>query len=212
MTGSVLDSASTTSVDVLALRFRPQAQQVEIGVSPRKWAPYKGSLALPGVLLLRGERLTEAATRSLSKLSISGDVPTGQCMVFDEPSRDPRGPSLSLAMWATIPAGEDGGEDVEWHSLDDLSTLAFDHNEIVVNCRTLFASMLWRDQRFTRGLTGESFTSKQAFDLTMNLSGAMNKGNFNRLLKRQPNLEARGNVPTTEGGRPPTQWVWAQSH
>ena len=96
--------SSLVSVDVLALRFSRAARQLELGVAARLWEPFKDQLALPGVLLGDGERLREAALRALTgKLGVAdSDVRgVGQVVTFDEPTRDPRGPTLSVAMWAT---------------------------------------------------------------------------------------------------------------
>ena len=99
---------SSVSVDVVALRFgNPEPGSLRYGVAPRRWEPYTGQTALPGILLGAGERLETAARRAVTtKLGIPDDaiLAVGQLEVFDEPSRDPRGPTLSIAMWAVITA------------------------------------------------------------------------------------------------------------
>lgn len=43
---------SSVSVDVVALRFgKPEPDALRYGVAPRRWEPYTGHTALPGVLL-----------------------------------------------------------------------------------------------------------------------------------------------------------------
>jgi ADP-ribose pyrophosphatase YjhB (NUDIX family) len=87
---------SLVSVDVLAVRMADA--EVRFATIERAADPYAGWDALPGVLLLEGERLAEAGRRAL--VSKAGLAPTaiGQLVVFDEPNRDPRGATLSAAL------------------------------------------------------------------------------------------------------------------
>lgn len=110
-----VEQQSAVSLDVVALRFGADDPAVTFGVAPRQWEPFAGELALPGVLLGRGERLATAARRAVhSKLGVPDQeiVAVGQLVTFDEPHRDPRGPTLSIAMWAVLgpPAPPAGAE------------------------------------------------------------------------------------------------------
>ncbi|MEU6560699.1 NUDIX hydrolase [Nocardia nova] len=100
-----MEQQSAVSLDVVALRFGADDPTVTFGVAPRRWDPFAGALALPGVLLGRGERLDAAARRAVhDKLGIPHEEirAAGQLVTFDEPHRDPRGPTLSIAMWAVL--------------------------------------------------------------------------------------------------------------
>ncbi|MFF0501252.1 NUDIX hydrolase [Nocardia aobensis] len=100
-----MEQQSAVSLDVVALRFGDDDATVTFAVAPRQWDPFAGELALPGVLLGRGERLATAARRAVhSKLGVPDDaiLAAGQLVTFDEPNRDPRGPTLSIAMWAVL--------------------------------------------------------------------------------------------------------------
>lgn len=100
-----MEQQSAVSLDVVALRFGADDTTVTFAVAPRQWDPFAGELALPGVLLGRGERLAVAAHRAVhSKLGVPDDtiLAVGQLVTFDEPNRDPRGPTLSIAMWAVL--------------------------------------------------------------------------------------------------------------
>ncbi|WP_309240890.1 NUDIX hydrolase [Nocardia sp. BSTN01] len=100
-----MEQQSAVSLDVVALRFGADDTTVTFAVAPRQWDPFAGELALPGVLLGRGERLAAAARRAVhGKLGVPDDaiLAVGQLVTFDEPNRDPRGPTLSIAMWAVL--------------------------------------------------------------------------------------------------------------
>ncbi|MGV9671331.1 MULTISPECIES: NUDIX hydrolase [unclassified Gordonia (in: high G+C Gram-positive bacteria)] len=202
---------SVVSVDVVALTYDVSARRVLVATHARETEPYRGRRALPGVVVRSGERLREAALRAVTKLGIAA-VPSalGQLQTFDEPSRDPRGPSLSIAMWATF--WNDGSIHTArtlWEPLDHPPALVFDHSTIVTTARRLLAERLWRDLDFTRGLTGAEFTATDAVAITRQLTGAeVHRANLNRDLARIDVLTEAGVAPTS-GGRPPKLWRWA---
>ena len=208
---------SSVSVDVIVLRFgNPEPGRLRLGVSPRRREPYTGRLALPGVLLHSGERLRDAARRAAGrKLGIpdAAIVHTGQLAVFDEPSRDPRGPTLSVAMWAVVGSDEyrpTDDVDVHWLPFDKAAALAFDHDRIVYHGRRILGGLLWRHDRFTRAITGPKFPATFAVEITAELLGARpDAGNLNRTLKMLPGLERtdeRMRIQAT--GRPSVVWRW----
>ena len=209
---------SSVSVDVVALRFgNPEPGSLRYGVAPRRWEPYTGQTALPGVLLGAGERLETAARRAVTtKLGIPDDaiLAVGQLEVFDEPSRDPRGPTLSIAMWAVITADNittDPAAATQWRGFDEHGNLAFDHDRIVAAGRRVLAtSLLWRDATFTRALLGAEFPATHAVTVTSALTGSRpDQGNLNRTLKAIPGLERTDErVRVQATGRPAVVWRW----
>ncbi|KOV77129.1 NUDIX hydrolase [Nocardia sp. NRRL S-836] len=202
--------STLVSVDVIALRFDPDTRAVLLGVAPRAHEPFAGELALPGVLLGKGERLRDATTRAVTgKLGLAEEsvTATGQLATFDEPSRDPRGPTLSIALWATI--ARPAGDLAVWTPLDGVPALAFDHDRIVADCRPLLADRLWRDVAFTAGLLGPEFTTAQALDVTESLTGDRPyPANLGRTMDRVPGLERTTQHASAlpKGGRPPLVW------
>lgn len=211
------------SVDVLALRYNPEQRSVELAVARRRHEPYKGRFALPGVTLLEGERLDAAAARTVASKLGFGVRAQGQLTVFDEPHRDPRGYTLSVVMWAVIEddaaavaelaADEEregaGQSVVQWHALDDVPELVFDHNRMIDVCWPLLSDKLWRDLTFTRALTGETFPVSAAVALTHCLTGAApDRGNLNRRLASVRGLGVTKERVAVGRGRPGTMWAW----
>lgn len=199
------DILTVVSVDVLLLRYDRPSGRVLLHLDRRVLDPYAGRLALPGVAALTGERLASAAGRACRKVD-GTPLALGQLRTFDEPSRDPRGASLSIAMWAVLaPDGPASGA----VPLAEVPPLPFDHDTIVETCRPMLAALLWRDTAFTRALTGAVFTSTDAVTLARELSGRdPHRANLNRELGAVPGLLADGTAPTA-GGRPPKRWRWA---
>jgi 8-oxo-dGTP diphosphatase len=108
----------------------------------RKNEPFKGAYALPGGFVDIGET-TEAACRRevLEETGLSVDD-LQLIGVYSEPSRDPRGHTVSVAYTTLLPespspqAGSDAAAAEwvkDWRALD----LAFDHAEILEDVETL---------------------------------------------------------------------------
>lgn len=197
-------------MDVLALHFDRSTRQINLGIATRAQDPFQGQLALPGVLLGLGERLQDAAHRALTgKLGVPPESVSGigQLVTFDRPNRDPRGPTLSIAMWAgvTQPA-----EAAVWTPLDHLPKLAFDHQRIVRDCRVLLSEALWRNTALSRALTGGRFPTADALDITASLVGrSPDRGNLNRTLRAVPGLHRTDErVAARSTGRPAAVWEW----
>ena len=193
--------SSLVSVDVLAVRRR--GGDVEFATYRRTKEPFDGRYALPGVLLLEGERLEAAGRRALATKTGLTTSTIGQLVLFDEPSRDPRGATLSATLWAVA---DDDSPTVEWRPIGDPGTLAFDHAEIVSFCQPMIAGLLWSDLPFTRALMGERFTVGDALAITAALTGDMpDRGNLNKKLVGVPGLRHAGFGP---GRGRPSQWEW----
>ena len=106
----------------------------------RKNQPFAGRWALPGGFVDEGETAEEAARRELKEetsLNARGKQMTAVGL-YDTPGRDPRGWTVSAA-YAMRVAGEptaiaqDDASEVQWHRLDSLPQLAFDHAQIIAD-------------------------------------------------------------------------------
>ncbi len=197
--------SSKVSVDVLSLRYNSASRHVEVGVAPRASEPYINQLALPGVVLWEGERLADAAERAVAAKLGCELRAHGQLTVFDEPTRDPRGFTLSIAMWGV----GDGEGHAQWFPLDEVPQLAFDHNRIVAECRPLLVERLWRNIPFTQALTGPAFPVSAAVAITRSLTGSSpDRGNLNRRLASVKGLGVSHKKVVLGRGRPGTLWEW----
>ncbi|REH35811.1 ADP-ribose pyrophosphatase YjhB (NUDIX family) [Kutzneria buriramensis] len=198
---------------MLTLRFWPDDDTVHLGVAPRAHPPFLGDLALPGVLLTRGARLADDARRAVTtKLGVPTPsiAAVGQLITFDEPNRDPRGPTLSIAMWAVCTQTDADNTQTVWPPLTAVPTLAFDHTAILTHCRPLLAAKLWSDLPFTRALLGTRFSATRAVTLTAALRGERpDPGNLNRLMAGIPTLHRTPDrVRSHPTGRPAAIWTF----
>ena len=107
----------------------------EILLIKRKNKPFKNMWALPGGFVEYNEKTEEAVIREVFEetglktniLEIVG--------VYSDPSRDPRGHTISIVYFLKVIKGilkkGDDAADVSFFSLDKLPDLSFDHKKII---------------------------------------------------------------------------------
>ena len=95
--------------------------------------PFLGTWALPGGFVQMEEDLEAAARRELSEETGLTNVFLEQLYTIGTPDRDPRGRVISVAFYALVrpdqhPAkGDSDASEADWHTVDSLPELAFDH-------------------------------------------------------------------------------------
>lgn len=197
---------------------------LKIGLGTRQFEPFKGALALPGVLMGH-ERSLDAALRALkTKVGINTPTLLRDIGVFDSAERDPRGPTLSIAKIAVLDpthattACEEGTmtawslKDATQETLEPQeATLPFDHNSIVSQAREHLSETLWGDPALARAVLGESFTTREATSILRDLTGeaAMHPSNVRRRLTALDGLEMGEDVVSDGRGRPSNAWHWS---
>jgi len=105
----------------------------------RKNPPFQGHFALPGGFVEVGETVETAAVRE-AKEETGLDVEIIKLLgVYSEPSRDPRGHTVSVIFLAVgrgnLKAGSDASE-TGLFGMNDIPELAFDHKKIIENARS----------------------------------------------------------------------------
>ncbi len=121
------------TVDALILCGR------KIVLIKRKNPPYRDRFALPGGFVEIGETV-EAAVAREAREETGLDIKIIRILgVYSEPSRDPRGHTVSVCFLATgsgkLKAGSDA-KGIRLFSLNEIPELAFDHNKIIENAKS----------------------------------------------------------------------------
>jgi ADP-ribose pyrophosphatase YjhB (NUDIX family) len=99
--------------------------------------PFAGHWALPGGFCEEEERAEDCVLRELVEETGVRDIWLEQLKTFDAPGRDPRGWVVSVAYFALIDGsrvqleGASDANEARWWAVDELPSLAFDHDEIV---------------------------------------------------------------------------------
>jgi ADP-ribose pyrophosphatase YjhB (NUDIX family) len=184
---------------------------IQVGLGVRSAEPFKGHHALPGVLLLGGERLNEAGFRALrtkAGLDVDAVRDMRQFATFDSPTRDPRGHTLSVALVALVNSdSEFESKHIEWVNLADTKDLPFDHEAIIAAAVRFLSERLWDDSNLVYAVLGQSFSTGFASKVTERLTGApVDRGNFNRRIAGLPFLKDTGFTDTAGKGRPSKVW------
>jgi 8-oxo-dGTP diphosphatase len=211
------------SIDVVPIRFDRDLHVLQVALGERVNEPFKGELALPGVLLVH-EQVEDAAYRALTeKVGYEREdvLALLHIGVFDSAMRDPRGPTLSIGYAALIRDDAIHPTEVEreaagkrtWHIVARDQTiwggagakLPFDHDTIIKAAVEELGVRIWTDEAITRALLGVQFSTRAAVALTERLRGGVDRTNFNRTLKAQPYLISTGKI--AEGvGRSSSLW------
>ncbi len=171
-----------------------------------------GEWALPGTFLRERETLAGAVLRSLrDKAGIEGRVPQ-QLHVFDDPGRDDRGWTLSVAHVDAVPFRDLEqplqSDDVRLASVtedaDLIAALPYGHADMV----RLAVERLRQDYLQTpdpAGLLPEPFTLKELRDLHEAVAGrTLMRDTFRRQM--EPQLAGTGQMSDGTRGRPSRLW------
>lgn len=106
----------------------------------RKNPPYQGKFALPGGFVDIGETVKEAALRE-AREETGVEIKIVELIgIYDDPLRDPRGHTVSIAYLATASGQPRAGSDaldVQLFSLSHLPPLAFDHAKIIEDAKEM---------------------------------------------------------------------------
>lgn len=103
----------------------------------RDLEPFRGTWALPGGFVKMDENLEEAARRELKEETGIERLYLEQLYTFGDPDRDPRGRVISVAYCALVKlsdhllAAATDASDAAWFAVNDIPSLAFDHDSIV---------------------------------------------------------------------------------
>jgi 8-oxo-dGTP diphosphatase len=101
----------------------------------RKNPPYQGMWALPGGFVEYGETTEHAVVREIEEeTGLHCDI-LDLLEVYSDPSRDPRGHTISIVYFMKYQKGKVlGGDDASeaaFHPLESLPKLSFDHDKII---------------------------------------------------------------------------------
>jgi 8-oxo-dGTP diphosphatase len=107
----------------------------------RKGEPFAGKWAIPGGFVEMEESLEAAARRELREETGIEVNDLEQLQTFGDPSRDPRGRTISVVYLARVDADQvtphaaDDAVEAAWYQFDELPPLAFDHDQILALAR-----------------------------------------------------------------------------
>ena len=115
--------------------FGFDGERLQVLLIERGIEPYKGRWSFPGGFLKMDETAEEGARRELKEETGLDGAYMEQFHTFSAPERDPRERVITIAYYALVKIQEvKGGDDAasaRWFPLDDIPSLAFDHDYIL---------------------------------------------------------------------------------
>lgn len=210
------------SVDVVPL-WAAADGTLHVTLGRRLNEPFRGELALPGVLMGR-ERSVGAAERALrTKVGVEpGAVVLRDIGVFDSRERDPRGATMAVAKAGfglqrdLIGGALEAADHAEAAPVADLPALPFDHQSIIEAACHALARSLWTDREVCAALLGPAFTTRTATAVQRQLeviAGQEARADASNMKRRLQVLgwvvpTERTELPEGATGRPSTVWNW----
>ena len=197
------DSFYPVSVD--SVIFGYQEGELKVALVERKHDPFAGKWAFPGGFMEGNETVEETALRELKEETGLENIYLEQFHVFNEPGRDPRGPTLTVAFFALIKSDKchlvasDDAAKAKWWPADVLPPLAFDHDKIYQKALEALRIAVW-----TRPLVFEllpkEFTLTHLQDVYEQIFHIkLDKRNFRKKTAKMDFIQPTGNK--TQGGR-----------
>lgn len=131
------------TADVVAIT---KEEEPKVLLIQRAFEPYQGCWAFPGGFMEMNETTEVCAIRELEEetgLRLDNMVQVG---AYSKVDRDPRGRTITIAYLAivreplTVVAQDDAAK-AEWFPINDLPTLAFDHDEIMADALNLYNNL-----------------------------------------------------------------------
>ncbi|MBK1789695.1 NUDIX hydrolase [Persicirhabdus sediminis] len=148
--------------------------------------PFEGKWALPGGFIQVGESIDDCARRELEEETGLHDIFLEQLYSYGQPDRDPREHVITVAYYALVnliehaPKAATDARNAAWFSLDDLPSLAFDHQTILETARQRLRGKV-RYQPVGFELLPEKFTLTQLQKLyEIILEQKIDKRNFRK--------------------------------
>lgn len=200
-----LEDRAHYPISVDSVVFGYTEGKLKVALIERKKNPFIGMWAIPGGFMEDNETVEETAIRELKEETGIEDVFLEQFHVFNKPGRDPRGPTITIALFALINsdrcrliASEDAAK-AKWWPAYELPPLAFDHAEIYAKALEALRVAL-RTRPLAFELLPKQFTLTQLQDLYEQVFGiSLDKRNFRKKVAKMNFLQASGD--TTKGGR-----------
>lgn len=197
----------STENEALAVVLQVREGRLRVLLWQRAREPSLGAWSLPGGALEPGETLEASIRRHLaSKVDVREVAHLEQLETCSDPERHPGRRVIATAYLGLVPMGVDPGvpADTEWHLVDDLPEMAFDHEDIALAGRErVRAKLSYTNIGFA--LAAPAFTIAELRRVYRAALGHdVSATNLQRVLLRRRVLEPTGDLrpPGRAGGRP----------
>ncbi len=185
---SELNSDAKAAVSVDCVIFGYNEKELSVAQIECNMPPHIGKMSLLGDLVKSHETLKEAAARVLEKITGLSDLYLEQVQAFSTPDRHPLGRVISIAYYTLIRMDDyelldKENKHLQWVPINDITEMAFDHNEIIKVCHERLKKQL-REKPIGFSLLPKKFSLIQLQKLyEIILEIELDKRNFRRKLQ-----------------------------
>jgi 8-oxo-dGTP diphosphatase len=201
----------TAAHSVLAVVLQVRDDVLQVLLWQRGREPFSGAWSLPGGVLGPEETLEDSILRHLAtKVDVREVAHLEQLETLSDPHRHPERRDLATAFLGLVPCDLDPAlpDDTRWFPVDELPTLAFDHEPVVLAARErLRGKLSYTNLGFA--LAPETFTISELRTLYVAALGHdVSATNLQRVLLRREVLVETGTRrgPGPNGGRPAAEF------
>lgn len=209
------DFKSAVSVDCVIFGYDDDA--LKVLVSKCDMPPFEHEYSLLGDLVHPDETTDEAAKRVLMAKTGFTDVYLEQVQVFSDLNRHPLGRVITVAYFSLIKIDEDHlahlekNASLQWIPVKEISTLAFDHYDIMHMCHKKMQKQI-REQPIGFNLLPKKFSLLQLqrlYEVILNIE--LDKRNFRRKLNALEILKDLGEIEESVSHRPARLYAFDES-
>lgn len=196
-------------IHVISSIFTVEKGIVKVLLIKRKNNPYQGQWALPGGALYNNENLDEGILREIKEKTGIVDIELSMCSVFGKVDRSPLMRMVAVSYLGVIDALKVAilkdtmkTADADWVELDRIPSLAYDHNEILINAienlkRKIISSDILKSL-FPNGFTIPEI--QKCYEIILNQE--FDRRNFRRKLLSLDLIVDTGKSIKFEGNKP----------
>ena len=203
------------TVDAIVFGYEPKEGLSALLVK-RKYAPFKGSWAIPGGFVLENESLEEAVKRELKEEAGIEVNYLEQLYSFGDPDRDPRSRIVTIAYYGLVRSSKfelfasTDAEDAQWFSISNLPKLAFDHQKILTCALERLQNKI-AYQPIGFELLDEKFTMDEVHNLYETIyNRTLDRRNFRKKFLKLDILEELEERKSVGRGRPGSYYRFDQ--
>lgn len=172
------------AVSVDCVIFGYDAKELKVLLIKSDLKEFSGMYSLLGALVRPDENLDAASYRVLKERTGLDDVFLQQVHTFGKVSRHPSGRVVSTAYYSLININNHKlniyGSDLQWHPVNSIKKLAFDHKEILDTCLALLRSQVM-DYPVVYNLLPEKFSLRALQELYEAILGVqLDRRNFRK--------------------------------
>ena len=187
--------------------FALDKEDLKVLLIQRGQEPFRGQWALPGGFAEVGESLEDTARRELGEETGLKNVFLEQLYTFSTPERDPREHVITVAYYALVNRADHkihastDASNAAWFRIDDIPTLAFDHDQILTTARKRLQGKI-SYQPIGFELLPEKFPLRMLQSVYEKiLDRVLDKRNFRKKILRMGILQELNEIETDVGHR-----------